>query len=227
MTLFPPFISHSLHEFTIIVHCSSQRFEKFKHNPAKFAVVWFMQAVWIYLTALPVYIVLANPSKGQRSFGPSDIIGVIIWLYGFIIEVTADTQKFRFKSSHPRDFINTGIWRYSRYANYYGEVCLHWGIFILCARGVEEDWQWVAIISPIFVFLLIYFVSGVKLAEKAAEEKYGEREGEHAVSRASGCFWRIYSCTSPCLDYKLYKAQTSKFLLWPQKSKSKVINNPR
>ncbi|TPX71051.1 hypothetical protein SpCBS45565_g01195 [Spizellomyces sp. 'palustris'] len=176
-----------------------KRFEKFKHNPIKFSVVWVMQAFWVFMTAFPVYIVLGNPSKSQRSFGASDIIGLIIWVYGFIVEVVADSQKFRFKNRHPRDFVSTGIWRYSRYANYNGEIFLWIGMFILCARGFEEGWQWVSIISPIFVACLIIFVSGVKLSEQAAAEKYGDRE-----------------------DYQLYRAQTSKFFLWPPKdTKSK------
>ncbi|KAI8585368.1 hypothetical protein BDZ88DRAFT_432990 [Geranomyces variabilis] len=176
-----------------------KRFDQYKHDPKKFIVVWFMQAIWVFLTAFPVFIILGNPSSTQPSFGASDIVGVIIWAYGFTVEVTADFQKLRFKNAHPRDFVSTGIWRWSRYANYNGEVSLWVGMFVLCARGFVEHWQWVGIVSPVFVAALIVFVSGVRLAEKSAQERYGSRA-----------------------DYQSYKARTSTFFLWPQKREGAI-----
>ncbi|TPX61290.1 hypothetical protein PhCBS80983_g01222 [Powellomyces hirtus] len=177
-----------------VAKTEDKRFEAYKQNPIKFAPVWFMQAVWIYLTAFAAFIVLANPSHSQASFGASDIIGVLIWVYGFTVEVTADVQKYTFKNAHPHEFIRTGIWRYSRYANYNGEISLWIGMFVLCARGLDESWQWVAIISPLFVAFLVVRVSGIRLSEKAAQERYGSRP-----------------------DYQAYKARTSTFFLWPPK----------
>ncbi|KAI9096553.1 hypothetical protein DFS34DRAFT_145660 [Phlyctochytrium arcticum] len=174
------------------------RFDQYKHSPAKFWVVWFMQAIWVFLTAFPVYLVLANDGRLQRTFGgPSDIIGLLLWIYGYVVEVTADTQKYIFKSKHPKDFVHTGIWKYCRYANYNGEISLWIGMFILCARGFQENWQYVSILSPMFVAFLIICVSGVKLQEKATQERYGDRQ-----------------------DFIQYRDRTSKYFLWFPKKQS-------
>jgi steroid 5-alpha reductase family enzyme len=156
-------------------------------------VPWVLQIIWIYLTALPVFIVLGNSgiSSQSRTLIWSDWVGIVIWLFGFTVEVVADAQKMIFKIDHPNDFIRTGIWKYCRYANYNGEITLWIGMFVLCAHGFIENWQWIGIISPIFVSCLIIFVSGIPLLEASSEKRYGERE-----------------------DYKEYKKSTSKYFLW-------------
>jgi steroid 5-alpha reductase family enzyme len=181
--------------FIRVLRTEDKRFDQLKVNPLKFAVPWFLQVIWIYLTALPVWIILGNPGINSRSdLFWADILGIIIWTFGFTVEVIADTQKFIFKNKHPNDFISTGIWRYSRYANYFGEIVLWIGMFVLCTGGFVESWQWIAIISPLFVAFLITQVSGIPLLEKSSESRYGSRP-----------------------DYQSYKAQTSKFFLWPPK----------
>lgn len=155
-----------------------QRFDELKKDPVKFAIPWFLQVVWIYLTALPVWIILGNAgSLSRKDLFWADIVGIIIWVFGFTVEVIADTQKFIFKEKNPRDFISTGIWQYSRYANYNGEITLWIGMFILCTGGFVEAWQWVSIISPLFVAFLITRVSGIPLLEASSEKRYGERQG--------------------------------------------------
>ncbi|KAJ3078742.1 hypothetical protein HK102_004270 [Quaeritorhiza haematococci] len=173
---------------------NDERFDKLKKNPFTFAIPWILQVLWILLTALPVYIILGNPTSLQPSFIWSDIVGIIIWVFGFSVEAIADYQKNAFKNKNPRDFVSTGIWSWSRYANYNGEITLWVGMMFLCAHGFVEAWQWVGIVSPVFVATLILGVSGVPLLEKSSEEKYGSRA-----------------------DYQAYKARTSKFFLWPPK----------
>lgn len=171
------------------------RFNELKQNPLRFAIPWFLQVLWIFFTALPVFIILGNPGYTQPAgLIWSDIVGIIIWTFGFIVEVTADYQKNAFKNKFPKDFVNAGIWKWSRYANYNGEITLWVGMLILCAHGFVEPWQWVGLWSPIFVSLLICLVSGIPLLEKSSEKKYGQRE-----------------------DYIQYKQATSKFFLWPPK----------
>ena len=181
--------------FQRVLKVEDKRFDELKKDPLTFAIPWFLQVVWIFLTALPVYIVLGNPGATQPALGPSDWIGIFIWLFGFAVEVLADYQKQVFKNDHPQDFVNTGIWRWSRYANYNGEITLWIGMFVLCGAGFIENWQWVAVISPIFVACLIVFVSGIAISDKNAEKRYGSRP-----------------------DYQEYKRVTSKFFLWPPKA---------
>jgi len=171
-----------------------KRFEEIKTKPIKFGFVFFAQVVWVWLTALPVFIVNSNAST-QIALQWSDVIGITIWGVGFIIEFLSDYQKNVFKNKHPSEFIKSGLWAWSRHPNYFGEVTLWSGMWILCARGFDSSWQWVSIISPIFGFSLIYFVSGVPILEQMADKRYGHTQA-----------------------YQFYKARTSIFVLWPPKS---------
>ncbi|KAJ3296976.1 DUF1295-domain-containing protein [Rhizoclosmatium globosum] len=175
---------------------ADHRFDELKLNPIRFAVPWFIQVVWIFLTAFPVYIVLANVASLQAALGWSDIIGIIVWILGFTFEAVADAQKNKFKTANPSKFMQTGLFKYSQYPNYFGEVTLWIGMWILCAGGFTDNWQFVSIISPIFVFCLIYFVSGVRLLEASSQKRYGQDP-----------------------EFIAYKARTSKFIPWfPKKA---------
>jgi steroid 5-alpha reductase family enzyme len=176
--------------FKRVLSVTDHRFEELKSNPVRFLIPWVLQIVWIFLTALPIYIVVGN-SNQQPLITWSDYIGIAVWVFGFGCESLADYQKSVFKKAHPNDFVTTGIWRYSRFANYFGEVVLWFGIFIIACQGVLVSWQWVICISPCFVFCLLVFGSGVKLTEQSQEKRYGSR-----------------------LDYQEYKRKTSKFFLW-------------
>lgn len=171
------------------------RFDELKKSFAAFAVPWIAQVVWIYLSPLGIYVVISNRGADQSGLIWSDIIGIIVFIFGFCVETLADYQKQVFKTANPKDFITSGIWAYSRYANYFGEVVLWYGIFILAAAGVAEPWQWIIVLSPLFVTLLLVKGSGVALSEKGAQSRYGDRE-----------------------DFKAYCARTSKFFPWFPKS---------
>ncbi|KAJ3240810.1 hypothetical protein HDU81_002663 [Chytriomyces hyalinus] len=174
---------------------ADRRFDTLKTNPIQFAIPWSLQVIWIFLTAFPVFTILGNISTAQNPFGVSDGIGIAIWVFGFVVEAVADAQKSAFKTQNPTKFMQTGLFKYSRYPNYFGEVTLWVGMFILCANGFTDSWQWVTIISPIFVFCLIYFLSGVAMLEKSSEARYGQDP-----------------------EFIAYKARTSKFILWFPKS---------
>ncbi|KAJ3258200.1 hypothetical protein HK103_004018 [Boothiomyces macroporosus] len=184
--------------FMRVLKHSDSRFADLKKSPIKFAIPWFLQIVWIYLTALPVFIILGNPSNSQQGLIWSDIVGIVLWAIGFLMEAVADAQKNKFKKEHPRDFITTGLFKYTRYPNYFGEVLLWFGMWVISCAGVAENWQWVSVVSPVFVYLLLVHGSGVALSEKGQKERYGER-----------------------LDYQAYVARTSTFIPWfPKKQDS-------
>ena len=95
-----------------------------------------------------------------------DFIGLAIWATGFLIEVIADRQLANhLKNPMPGTgkFIKSGLWRYSRHPNYFGEAVMWYGLFLI-ACGIE--WGWVTMYSCIFMHLLIRFVSGVPFPEK-------------------------------------------------------------
>jgi steroid 5-alpha reductase family enzyme len=170
--------------FIRVLRTPDKRFDDLKTNFVKFSIPWFLQIMWIFITALPAFIIILNSPSSQPPFGSGDAaaiadwVGLAIWIFGFAVEVTADTQKQIFKNKYPSKFIRTGIWKYSRYANYNGEITLWFGFFVMCARGLVEAWQWVCVISPVFVACLILLLSGVPLLEKSSDKRYGKDPGE-------------------------------------------------
>ena len=110
-----------------------------------------------------------------------DAVGGLTWAIGFGIEVVADRQKsvFREEPANAGRFISSGLWAWSRHPNYFGEIVLWIGVAVICLP-VLRGWQWVTLISPFFVTLLLTRVSGVPMLEKRADEKWGGQEDYEA-----------------------------------------------
>ncbi|WP_051620163.1 DUF1295 domain-containing protein [Haematomicrobium sanguinis] len=152
---------------------SDSRFDTIKNQPLPFLRVWTMQGLWVSVTAAAAWIAIASGSRQ-----PVDIfaiIGIILWFAGMAIETTADWQKqqFRANPSNKGKFIDIGLWSRSRHPNYFGEITLWVGVFLIAAPTLQ-GWQWVAILSPIFVILLLTKVSGIPPQEKQAEKRWGD-----------------------------------------------------
>ena len=148
------------------------RFDEIKPDFFRFLNVWTIQGLWITFTAAAALVAIT--SSARKDLDVFVIIGALVWVIGFVIEVTADAQKSRFNAdpANKGKFIRTGLWSRSRHPNYFGEIVLWIGIAII-AIPVLQGWQWVAMISPLFVTLLLTRVSGVPLLEKKADKKWG------------------------------------------------------
>jgi steroid 5-alpha reductase family enzyme len=127
-----------------------------------------------------------------------DSLGCAVWLTGFTLETIADTQKFLFKLDDRNEgkFMRTGLWRYSRHPNYFGE-CMVWiGVGLVSWGALLGAEKLVALATPAFVWYLLNYVSGVPLLEKKAEKKHGKE-----------------------IAYIRYKKSTNLFVPWyPRKS---------
>ncbi|XVF53795.1 hypothetical protein PTKIN_Ptkin05aG0127500 [Pterospermum kingtungense] len=148
------------------------RFDDKRNNLGKLAVFWIFQAVWVWTVSLPVTVV--NASDRDPSVQVEDIVGWIMWSMGVSIEATADQQKLSFKNSPENrgKWCNIGLWKYSRHPNYFGELLLWWGIFV-ASTPVLDGAEWLVILGPTFLTLLLLFVSGLPLLEESADKKFG------------------------------------------------------
>lgn len=151
------------------------RFDNLKPHFWRFLNVWTIQALWVTFTAAAALVVLTSTTR--RELGVFAVIGVLLWVIGYAIEVVADMQKSRFRADpiNKDQFIQSGLWRYSRHPNYLGEIILWIGITVI-ALPVLQGWQWIALISPLFVTLLLTRVSGVPMLESRADAKWGGQE---------------------------------------------------
>ena len=148
------------------------RFDEIKPNFLRFLNVWTIQGLWVTFTAAAALVAITSSTR--KDLDAFAIVGALVWLIGFVIEVVADAQKSRFNAdpANKGKFIRTGLWSRSRHPNYFGEIVLWIGIAII-AIPVLRGWQWVAMISPVFVAILLTRISGIPLLQKKAEAKWG------------------------------------------------------
>ena len=148
------------------------RFDEFKPSFIRFLNVWTIQGLWITFTAAAALVAITTTNR--KELDAFALVGLLVWIFGFAIEVVADSQKSRFSAdpANKGKFIRTGLWSRSRHPNYFGEIALWVGVAVI-ALPVLQGWQWVALISPVFVTLLITRVSGVPMLEAKADKKWG------------------------------------------------------
>lgn len=149
------------------------RFDEIKVDPLRFAMSWTLQALWVVLTAGAA--LAAMTTADPASPGPLAALGVTLWAAGFAIEVVADAQKraFRADPANRGRFITTGLWAWSRHPNYFGEITLWVGIAVIAAPALS-GWQYLTLVSPLFVTLLLTKVSGIPLLEARGRRNWGD-----------------------------------------------------
>jgi steroid 5-alpha reductase family enzyme len=150
------------------------RFDEMKPSFLRFLNAWTIQGLWVSLTLAAALAAITTTNR--KELGLFAAVGFVIWLAGLTIEVVADMQKSRFRAdpANKGRFIQSGLWARSRHPNYFGEIVLWIGVALI-AVPVLQGWQWITLISPVFVAVLITQVSGVRILEKRADEKWGGR----------------------------------------------------
>lgn len=166
-----------------------QRYQNFRQSWGKrffwrsFWQIFFLQGLLLYLIAIPVLFININ-AEGNISF--FTIAGFIIWLIGFYFEAAADWQlkKFLGNPKNKGKLMTQGLWRYSRHPNYFGEVTLWWGIYLM---ALDLPNGFYTIIGPFTITILILFVSGIPLLEK----KYRDRPDFAAYKKKTSIFFPL------------------------------------
>lgn len=164
------------------------RFDEMRSKPLNFLGFWTFQLIWVWTISMPVNVLnspeSSNPANGggNARFGNGkDVVGIIFFAVGFVVEALADVQKYRFKSvtKPPKGAItDAGVWKYSRRPNYFGEILLWWGVWLLAIGNSTEasprghDALYGSIFSPLITMALLLFLSGIPLAEKPTQQKY-------------------------------------------------------
>ena len=154
---------------------SDGRFDLMKKDFWWFLMTWTIQGLWVFLTLAMALAAITSESKIALDIFA--VVGTLIWIFGFSIEVIADQQKTNFKDdpANKDKFITVGLWSWSRHPNYFGEMVLWIGIALI-AFPVLIGWQLVALISPIFVIFLLTRISGVTMLESRGYKKWGDDE---------------------------------------------------
>jgi steroid 5-alpha reductase family enzyme len=143
-----------------------------------FLQIFMLQGILVLLVALPILYINTAPAV---EFGWLDMLGCIIWLLGFSFEATADRQLTRFiRDPRNRGHIMTGgLWRYSRHPNYFGEVTLWWGLWLIAC---SLPGGWLTLVGPLTITILILKVSGIPMLEEHYQGRADFEEYKHRTS---------------------------------------------
>ena len=149
-----------------------KRFREIKPSPTKFFMTWTLQGTWVSICSLCAITGMSS-DKGMI-INTLFYLGLVIFILGFTIEVIADYQKTKFRKNpkNKNNFITSGLWSYSRHPNYLGEISLWTGIAIISFSSLS-DWQYVSLISPIFIYILLVHISGINFLESSSNKKWG------------------------------------------------------
>ena len=152
-----------------------RRFRSIKPSPTRFFMTWTLQGMWVSICSACALTAIST-SKGVQ-INSLLYVGLAFFLIGFLIEVIADNQKSKFRSNpeNKNKFITTGLWSLSRHPNYLGEITLWLGVTIMSISSLS-GWQFITLISPVFTYILLVYVSGVRLLEASGRKKWGHLE---------------------------------------------------
>lgn len=129
--------------------------------------VYLLQGILLFLIILPVLLV---NNKNNQALGYLDILGILVWLAGFFFESIGDKQLSEFikNPGNKGRLMQSGLWKYTRHPNYFGEVTQWWGIWLV---AMGEPISWFGIIGPLTITFLILKVSGIPMLEKKMKDK--------------------------------------------------------
>lgn len=148
-----------------------KRFDGMRESFTRFAKFWLGQAIVAWALMIPLILSFS----GSKSYTGYSIIGIIVWLLGLVIESAADFQKYNFRlnAKNKDKWIESGVWRYSRHPNYFGEILIWIGIYIYTFPALTATARIVGLISPLLIFILLRYGSGIPILEKSADKKWG------------------------------------------------------
>ncbi|MEK9921209.1 MAG: DUF1295 domain-containing protein, partial [Luminiphilus sp.] len=169
-----------------------QRFDQIKVSSSRFFIAWTLQGTWVVMTSCAAVAAILSPE--QPPLGFVYIVGALMWVSGFAIEVIADRQKSRFREdpANGGQFICTGLWAHSRHPNYFGEILLWSGITMMAVPYLSGS-QWVVVVSPLFVYALLTRISGIPTLAKRGQQLWGEDPAYQAyLSNTPKLFPRLF-----------------------------------
>ncbi|KAK0734289.1 hypothetical protein B0T26DRAFT_670608 [Lasiosphaeria miniovina] len=170
--------------FRILKTGKDDRFDEIRERFWAFLGFFVFQMLWVWLVSLPV-TVLNSPAVqqyAQHPFGTArDIAGVVLFALGLVVETVSDAHRYRFRSARTDKaaICDTGLFRFSRHPNYFGEIIVHFAIYTIAVSSAADGYVegpaygalYATIVGPAFLTFLLMFVSGLTLSERPGAKK--------------------------------------------------------
>jgi len=169
-----------------------KRFRSIKPSASQFFMTWTLQGLWVSLCSMCALTAISSTTGVVMN--AFFYIGLALFILGFVVEVIADKQKsaFRANKENKDKFITSGLWAKSRHPNYFGEIVLWAGIAVMSFSSLQ-GLQYLTLISPIFTYFLLVYVSGVRMLEARGDIKWGDNPD-----------YQDYKKKTPTLFFKLF-----------------------
>ena len=170
-----------------------KRFRTIKPSASQFFMTWSLQGLWVSLCSMCALTAISTDTG--LIVNAIFFIGLVLFVFGFLLEIIADKQKSKFRSipENKDKFITSGLWARSRHPNYFGEIVLWTGIAVMSFSSLE-GLQYLTLISPIFTYLLLVYISGVRMLEARGDIKWADNED-----------YKNYKKNTPVLFLKITK----------------------
>ena len=169
-----------------------KRFREFKKSWSRWFLTWTTSGMWVTICSLCALTAISSNSVIE--IGLLFYLGLFLFITGLITEIIADHQKTKFRSipTNKEKFISTGLWSKSRHPNYVGEITLWFGISIMSFSNLN-GLELITLISPIFTYWLLVYVSGVNILEKNGKKKWGHLESyKKYIKKTPRLFFKIF-----------------------------------
>lgn len=157
--------------YRVVKKGKDRRFDGMREDFLRFGKFWLVQGVTVWVVLLAALWGFQSESELNWLMA----VGGGVWALGLLIESAADFQKYAFSQdrSNKGKWIESGVWKYSRHPNYFGEILVWVGVYIVAAQSLDALQSLVALVSPLFIAILLLFISGVPILEKSADKKWG------------------------------------------------------
>tara|TARA_B100001027_G_scaffold207851_1_gene172611 strand:+ start:969 stop:1814 length:846 start_codon:yes stop_codon:yes gene_type:complete len=152
-----------------------KRFRSIKTSASQFFMTFTLSGLWVTLCSMCALVAISSPEG--LVMNALTYVGIILFIIGFGIEIVADNQKTTFRSieANKDSFISSGLWSKSRHPNYFGEVLLWFAIAVISFSSLE-GLQLITLISPVFTYILLVYVSGVRMLEDMNDKKWADND---------------------------------------------------
>ena len=152
-----------------------KRFRTIKTSASQFFMTWTLQGMWVSICTMCAITAISS-SQGIIA-NALFYLGLVFFIVGFAIEVVSDQQKSAFRAvpENKEKFITSGLWSKSQHPNYFGEILL-WSAIALLSISSLNGTQYLTLISPIFTYVLLVYISGVRMLDDMGNKKWGHLE---------------------------------------------------
>jgi steroid 5-alpha reductase family enzyme len=177
--------------YRVIIRGSDWRFDKLITSTSYNLFGWTSGGTWCFFNCFCLWMIADCPGgvheDNHSSFTFLDIVGIIIFIIGFTVEIVSDIQKYKFNAKYSSGsnskWIETGLWAYSRHPNYAGEISLWVGIaLICCGENISAFGVFASVVTPVWSLFFLVFTS-LMLLEKRADLKWGNLKAYNDYKR--------------------------------------------